>query len=331
MHKLSCLLRTIVLITLVPSAQSAQAATSGGAPPQVQMVPVGDHVQLEVLDWGGTGKALIFLAGLNRTAHDFETFAPRFVPQYHVYAITRRGNGASSKPDPTPANYSAHRLGDDVLAVITGLKIKRPFLAGHSIAGEELSSIGSRKPNAVAGLIYLDASSSPAFYDEALGNFGVENSELLRRIGEISVPTTREQDMSRIQALLDSHLLERYIQTLRSVHKQLGMQPPTPANAQAPVPNPYWGAIHSGQEIFKHIDAPVLAIVAMPHDYMRKPDPRWKANYAIDLAYQERQTEDFRKAIKSARVVILPYASHDVFMSNADEVEREMKSFMALH
>ncbi len=37
-------------------------------------------------------------------------------------------------------------LGDDVLAVIKALNLHRPVLAGHSVAGEELSSIGSRHP-----------------------------------------------------------------------------------------------------------------------------------------------------------------------------------------
>jgi pimeloyl-ACP methyl ester carboxylesterase len=44
-----------------------------------------------------------------------------------------------------------------VLAVCDSLKLNRPVLIGHSIAGEELSSIGSRHPEKVAGLIYLDA------------------------------------------------------------------------------------------------------------------------------------------------------------------------------
>lgn len=39
------------------------------------------------------------------------------------------------------------------------------MLVGHSIAGQELSSIGSRRPEKVAGLIYLDAGYSYAFYD----------------------------------------------------------------------------------------------------------------------------------------------------------------------
>jgi pimeloyl-ACP methyl ester carboxylesterase len=41
--------------------------------------------------------------------------------------------------------------------VIAALKLDRPILVGHSLAGEELSSVGSRHPEKVSGLIYLDA------------------------------------------------------------------------------------------------------------------------------------------------------------------------------
>jgi pimeloyl-ACP methyl ester carboxylesterase len=44
-----------------------------------------------------------------------------------------------------------------VLAVISALRLNRPVLAGHSIAGKELSSVGSRHPETISGLIYLDA------------------------------------------------------------------------------------------------------------------------------------------------------------------------------
>jgi pimeloyl-ACP methyl ester carboxylesterase len=78
-----------------------------------------------------------------------------------VYGISRRGYGASSSPE---SGYTADRLGDDVLAVIDALKLNRPVLAGHSIAGEELSSIGSRHPEKVSGLVYLDAGYPYALY-----------------------------------------------------------------------------------------------------------------------------------------------------------------------
>ena len=133
----------------------------------VQFVTVEQGVRLEVLDWGGAGRPLVFLAGSGDTAHRFDGFAPRFTNKYHVYGITRRGFGASSQPAPANGNYSADHLGDDVLAVMKALHIERPVLVGHSMAGQELSSVGSRFPEKVSGLMYLDAATDFAFYDPA--------------------------------------------------------------------------------------------------------------------------------------------------------------------
>jgi pimeloyl-ACP methyl ester carboxylesterase len=116
------------------------------SPHKVQFVRVEKNVKLEVLDWGGTGQPLILLPGLGDTAHVFDSFAPKLTPSYHVFGITPRGFGASSAPSPEPANYTADRLGDDIVAVIDALRLNRPILAGHSVAGEVLSAVGTRHP-----------------------------------------------------------------------------------------------------------------------------------------------------------------------------------------
>jgi non-heme chloroperoxidase len=130
-----------------------------------QFVAVDKDVRLEVLDWGGDGPPLVLLAGMGNTAHIFDRMAPKLIDRYHVYGITRRGFGASSRP---ASGYSADQLADDVLSVIEALKLKRPVLAGHSVAGEEMSSIGSRHPEKVAGLVYLEAAHAYAIDDPAL-------------------------------------------------------------------------------------------------------------------------------------------------------------------
>jgi pimeloyl-ACP methyl ester carboxylesterase len=137
------------------------------SPHAIQFVTVNRDVKLEVLDWAGTGRPLLLLAGLGNTAHIFDAVAPKLSSSYHVYGLTRRGYGASSVP---ASGYSADRLADDVLEVIDFLKLNKPVLAGHSVAGEELSSIGSRQPGKVAGLIYLDAAYKYAYYS-ATANF----------------------------------------------------------------------------------------------------------------------------------------------------------------
>jgi len=71
---------------------------------KTSFVTVDKGVKLEVLDWGGSGPPLVFLAGLGNSAHNFDSFAPNFTTRHHVYAFTRRGFGASSAPAPTIAN-----------------------------------------------------------------------------------------------------------------------------------------------------------------------------------------------------------------------------------
>src|SRR3984957_5099903 len=167
-----------------PTASSAESQESQAktdicvSPPTIQMTPVEPNVKLEVLDWGGTGRPLVLLAGMGDTAHGFDTFAPKLTAKYHVYGITRRGFGVSSKPEFVTANYNAERLGDDVLAVSEALHLSHPVLGGHSLAGEELSDIGFRHPDAVAGLIYLDAGYSYALYDQAHGQIMLDSLKL---------------------------------------------------------------------------------------------------------------------------------------------------------
>jgi pimeloyl-ACP methyl ester carboxylesterase len=90
----------------------------------------------------------------------FDDFAPKLTPSFHVYGITRRGFGESGF---SPEGYGADRLGDDVLAVLDALKPEKPILVGHSLGGEELSSVAKRYPNWVSALVYLEAGYPYAF------------------------------------------------------------------------------------------------------------------------------------------------------------------------
>ncbi len=140
-----CIVMTAVSAVLIGGACAAQTVSEWRDPSshRATMVSVDREVTLEVLDWGGTGRPLVLLAGQGNTAHVFDDFAPRLTSLGHVYGITRRGYGKSSVPQ---SGYDADRLADDVLAVLDALKLERPVLIGHSIAGEELSSLAARYP-----------------------------------------------------------------------------------------------------------------------------------------------------------------------------------------
>jgi non-heme chloroperoxidase len=152
---LKTLLFTALAFTCAPGfAQAPRAPFKDPSSHNGRMVDVGNEVKLEVLDWGGHGRTIVLLAGLPHTAHVFDDFAPKLARSYRVVGITRRGFGNSSAPR---TGYTSDELGDDVLAVIASLHLSRPVLIGHSFGGLELSSIASRHPEKIAGVVYLDA------------------------------------------------------------------------------------------------------------------------------------------------------------------------------
>jgi non-heme chloroperoxidase len=303
----------------------------------VQFVAVEPGVKLEVLDWGGTGRPLVFLAGLGNTAHVFDSFAPKFVGKYHVYGITRRGFGDSSTPTPTDDNYSSDRLGDDVLAVIDTLKLQRPVLAGHSIAGEELSSIGSRHPEKVSGLIYLDAGFPYAFYDRAHGDLQLDMLDTRNRIEQLlphnGDPSGQKQATEALLASLPQ--LEKDLQNQLKILQAISPSTTEPPQATSPPSPPPSAAVAiiRGEHKYTEIKAPCLAIFAVPHDpnsnAIPLTDPTHRAAaLAADLERTTNVSNAFAAGVPSAQVVRLPNANHYVFKSNEAEVLRAMNDFL---
>ena len=296
------------------------------SPHKVHFVPVEPGVQLEVLDWGGSGPPLVLLTGQGDTAHTFDKFAPKFTDKHHVYAITRRGFGSSTKPPPTGDNYDADRLGDDVLAVLDALKIEKPVLAGHSLAGEELSSIGTRHPERVAGLIYLEAVYEYAFYDASRPSLWQDLSTLKRDM--LALPTAGSTyTPSQIRALVKDMqaALPDMEAALKTTEQQLATLPDSPLASRLTQRDKVVQAISTSYRKYTSIKGPVLAIVAFPHFC----GPGCDAEDAkLRDQLEAPQIDAFGAATPSARMVRIPNAQHYVYRSNEEQVIREMKAFL---
>jgi len=111
-------------------------------------------VRLHYLDWGGTGPSLIFLTGMGSSAYIYNRFAPRFTDKFRVLAITRRGHGDSDYPE---SGYDADTLVEDIRQFMDCLGVEKAILAGHSLAGVELTHFAATYPERVEKLIYLEA------------------------------------------------------------------------------------------------------------------------------------------------------------------------------
>lgn len=320
--KLCC---AILLAAALLGCGAAQAATDTSAH-KVAFVTVQPGVKLEVLDWGGSGSPLIFLAGLGATAHDFDRFALRFTAHHHVYGITRRGFGASDKPRPTVAGYAADRLGDDVLAVMDALKITRPVLAGHSIAGGELSSIASRHPGKIAGVIYLDAAYVYAFYNPAIMPLYLDLTlgEMRARVNRLSAPgATPATVKAETDHLFEDNLWQLDVD-LRLMRRFLGSRD-VPDNR---LPDPE-SAVLSGVQKYGSVKAPVLAIYALPKRVPANASAPERADKHAHDVIDGKTADWFARGNPKAKVVRIANSDHDVFNSNPDAVAREMDAFMA--
>jgi len=142
----------LLAVATPPSPQ--QTEWKDPSPHVVTLVTVETDVQLEVLDWGGSGPALVLLAGGGDTAHVFDDLAPTLATRYRVVGVTRRGHPGSSAP---ATGYGVARLAEDVVRVMDAVGLKTPVVVGHSFAGEEMHVLGARHSAMIRGLVYVDA------------------------------------------------------------------------------------------------------------------------------------------------------------------------------
>jgi non-heme chloroperoxidase len=318
---------TSILLLASCCGALSQTAWKDPSPHRIQFVTVNANVRLEVLDWGGRGTPIVLLSGLGNTAHVFDDFALKLNSQYHVYGITRRGFGASSVPQ---SGYEADRLGDDVLAVLASTKIDRPILVGHSIGGTELSSIGSRHPERVAGLVYLDAGYGYAFDDGTAPTI-----KDLQALPRPQSPRPADSDIVSFAALrawyqrVNGYTFPE-AEFRQTTNSTADGRPGPPRNSPANE------AIIAGVQKYTRITAPGLVFFAVPHqldawiESSSDAEVRELAKVfsAGERVLNERQVNAFERGVPSARVVRLAGANHYVFLSNEADVLREMRAFI---
>jgi pimeloyl-ACP methyl ester carboxylesterase len=270
----------------------------------------------------------MFLHGYGNTAHSFDDFAPRLTDQYHVLAMTRRGNGASSRPD---SGYSITTLATDVRTVLDSLGISRVHLAGHSFGGDQITKFALLFPDRLRTLVYLDA----AHDRKDLGRGPP---------GPPRVPPTAADSASlgAIRAYLargngtvwpeaEVHAFYRFGPDGRVIGRATGGAGPVNAEIARSQEHPDYA----------HIRAPALAFYAL----QPRPEQAFPTYHTLDakgraLAEQNTdywykwavvQMEAFQRGMRDGQVVVLTGANHFVFVSHESDVLRAMREFFDRH
>jgi non-heme chloroperoxidase len=329
---------TVVLTCCTAPVSAQQSVTwKDSSEHHVQFVTVQEGVRLEVLDWGGSGRAVVLLAGSGSTAHVFDDFAPKLTGCCHVYGITRRGYGASSQP---ASGYDDQRLADDVLQVLNSLKIDRPVLVGHSMAGGELTTLGNQHSDRLAGLVYLDALGDPRDWPASDPAYRALFSTLPAAMRK---PPPSEEELRSFAAYRAWQMRNERFSFPESELRNTFETNPDGTMGRYKSPRSVNEAIGAGQKKrdYSNIRVPVLAFYEFPRssgDALR-PDEYQPNNAeeraAIDAfgsataAYVQRWKKNLLSGVPSARIVDLPGAGHFVFLTREAEVLRGLQDFVA--
>jgi len=330
-------LRITLLAYLFATVLWAQVPSAWHDPSkhQVQFVTVEDGVQLEVLDWGGTGRPVVLLAGYN-TAHVYDGFAEELAQTNHVYGITRRGYGMSSRPD---LGYTARHSAEDVLRVLDSLQVVAPVLAGHSFGGQDLTTLGATNPDRIAGLIYLNSAEDPTL---VWSDYGLDVS-----------PSQHQEIMKDLPAEMRSRPspADKTYQAYRGSQSKRGVAVPESELRQLFTANTdgtmgkypahrVREAIYKGRQKpnYAAIQAPILALFAMPPTLDEQIDRYQPQNAseraamehdrAVTLAIKATFMRDLQTGAPGAQITKLQGANFYIFLSNEADVLREMRTFI---
>jgi non-heme chloroperoxidase len=288
----------------VDAAAQSTPSWRDPSPHEVRFATVDSHVRLEVLDWGGSGRPIVFIS-CYLTAHAYDNIAPKLRGHFHVYAITRRGVGASDHP---VRGYDPQRRADDILEVITQLGMQKPILIGHSCGGAILHTLGARHPDRIGGVMYLDGAEDPTLTTADYEAIPVDLANLPQRVPRRSDPVVLPE----------------------AERRQLELFPLDPAIRRAITED------NRVKPDYSAIRVPVLALyrtVTFEQALEEYPPKTDQQRAALNQAYRatramlEKWQGDLRRGVPGARIVELPGADLYMFLSNEGDVVRELRAF----
>jgi pimeloyl-ACP methyl ester carboxylesterase len=278
------------------------------------------RVRIHYLNFGGRGEPLVLLTGLGSSAHIFDDLAPRFTDRFRVVAITRRGHAESDHP---ATGYALDTLVGDIKAVVDTLGFRRINLAGHSIAGGELTRFAILYPDRVRRLLYLDALLDPVGLDALIAEDTIK----------IKASETDFQSYDSARSWFQ-RCFYGFWSTAQEADFRLNTTSPQTTDAiyKEAVASPSW------RQELSAVRAPSLVLYTLATLEQRRPcvaksADQKRADRARDFLsrkyrpYQSAAIARARREMPHVRIRELQ-GHHFLFLSNQSQVVREMRDFL---
>ena len=288
-------------------------------------------IRLHYLDWGGNGPALIFLTGMGCSAYIFNKFAPRFTDEFRVLALTRRGQGDSDYPE---TGYDADTLTEDIRQFMDQLNVEKAILAGHSLAGVELTHFAATYPARVDKLIYLDALDDRREFAVIREQNPLRNIEIKK---EKATPRTLEEYIAIVKrdipefAEIWSELWDEEIAHGVKVNEDGVFVDRMPASVEKMMSENL-----ADRYAPKRVDAPIpiLSFYAprtpkLSNVYTEEQKASfYEFHHRVNEPFGRSLIAEFHSRFPDAKIVVIPEGHHYCFIAQEELVHNEMRKFL---
>jgi pimeloyl-ACP methyl ester carboxylesterase len=205
-------------------------------------------------------------------------------------------------------------------------------LVGHSIAGEELSSVGARYPTRIAGLVYLEAGFLYAYQNSASKDLAPELAALQKRVEQLMPPAPpTDADLTSFSTVRSWRMRNQGVAVPEAELRQTLKTAPDGHITRPHTQQAISRAIQAGEQKFTDILVPILAIYAIPHNFgsaFSKLTGKERSEIDVrETAILGAIKDSFQSGLSSAHVVWLR-ANHFVFLSNEQDGVRETSAFI---
>jgi pimeloyl-ACP methyl ester carboxylesterase len=222
-----------------------------GEPPRTgRLVRLGDTT-VRVIEHPGKDPAVVLIHGLPGTAQDFDKVTA-LLPGRHTIAFDRPGFGYSSG--------GFHPFAEQLTTLdelLAALHVQRPVLVGHSYGGTLALAYAQRRPQAVRGLVLVDAAAGgerTGGFERAQARFvQVLSWPIVQPIADVTfsqlvrTASAKQGDAQAFDPGDVDPAHERRLLALNMRHEDL---------------DAYAGEEHEANDVFKRLDAQLATIEA---------------------------------------------------------------------
>lgn len=326
---------SFVLLSFAVFAQHDATDYQNSKTPRVRAVEVEPGVFLEILDYGGKDKQMLFLPSWHHTAHIYDDFAPRFTDNFQVAAMSLRGHGGSSRPD---HGYSIDTLTHDILVVLDSLDFDQVTLVGLSRSASLLNHFAVRYPDRINALIYLSGSIDRPFQRKHF-------PKVFRTLRSLRCPSMTREDSTSLSTfsawnerrrgyrwpLAEIRAVSRFDDRGRYIGPSL---PPALGRAwRDSDPSPPYGQIRTRALAF-------FARRTTPDEWFNMLcgellDGGQEARLLLEQSkreidsYFKHHVKLFQNEMRNGTAIEISGASYHTFLSHPDLVEQKIRSFIS--